>query len=82
VQVEFQDFYQRYGGLDKRVFFSNLCFLFPQSNLNGHKNLIEFVDSSISTTDNGVHEVLLLMPYHKVKDIIKIFIFTQLDCIF
>jgi len=36
------------------------------SNLNGHKNLIEYVDSAVSASDNGVHEVLLLMPYHKV----------------
>jgi AP2-associated kinase len=36
------------------------------SNLTGHKNLIEFVDSSVSSSEGGVHEVLLLMPYHKV----------------
>jgi len=36
------------------------------SNLNGHKNLIEYIDSSVTSGDNGVHEVLLLMPYHKV----------------
>jgi len=36
------------------------------SNLNGHKNLIEYIDSSVVQTENGVHEVLLLMPYHKV----------------
>ena len=35
------------------------------SNLNGHKHLIGYIDSSISLIDNGVHEVLLLMPYHK-----------------
>jgi serine/threonine protein kinase len=36
-----------------------------QSNLNGHPNLIGYVDSTISLLDGGVHEVLLLMPYHK-----------------
>jgi len=36
------------------------------SNLTGHKNLIEYVGSSVSSLENGVHEVLLLMPYHKV----------------
>jgi len=36
------------------------------TNLSGHKNLIEFIDSSINQTESGVHEVLLLMPYHKV----------------
>eukprot|EP00092_Neocalanus_flemingeri_P021728 GFUD01023571.1.p1 GENE.GFUD01023571.1~~GFUD01023571.1.p1 ORF type:complete len:636 (+),score=131.91 GFUD01023571.1:37-1944(+) len=36
------------------------------SNLNGHKNLIEYIDSSVVQTETGVHEVLLLMPYHKV----------------
>ena len=38
-----------------------------QSNLTGHKNLIEFIDSSIVPTEPGVHEVYLLMPYHKVS---------------
>ncbi|XP_071440568.1 uncharacterized protein Nak [Hetaerina americana] len=33
------------------------------SNLSGHKNIIGFVDSSITHTGNGVYEVLLLMPY-------------------
>ena len=37
-----------------------------QSNLTGHKNLIEYIDSSIAQTEPGVHEVFLLMPYHKV----------------
>ena len=36
------------------------------SNLNGHANLIGYVDSTISLLDGDVHEVLLLMPYHKV----------------
>uniref|UniRef100_A0A0A9WIM8 AP2-associated protein kinase 1 n=1 Tax=Lygus hesperus TaxID=30085 RepID=A0A0A9WIM8_LYGHE len=35
------------------------------SNLNGHKNIVGYVDSSITPTGNGVHEVLLLMPYYK-----------------
>uniref|UniRef100_A0A1B6FIX0 Protein kinase domain-containing protein n=1 Tax=Cuerna arida TaxID=1464854 RepID=A0A1B6FIX0_9HEMI len=33
------------------------------SNLSGHKNIIGYVDSSITPTANGVYEVLLLMPY-------------------
>ncbi|TRY81023.1 hypothetical protein TCAL_15526 [Tigriopus californicus] len=35
------------------------------SNLNGHPNLIGYVDSSLSLLDGEVHEILLLMPYHK-----------------
>ncbi|XP_055371917.1 AP2-associated protein kinase 1 isoform X2 [Condylostylus longicornis] len=35
------------------------------SNLSGHKNIIGYVDSSITHTGNGVYEVLLLMPYCK-----------------
>uniref|UniRef100_A0A1B6C739 Protein kinase domain-containing protein n=1 Tax=Clastoptera arizonana TaxID=38151 RepID=A0A1B6C739_9HEMI len=35
------------------------------SNLSGHKNIIGYVDSSITHTQNGVYEVLLLMPYCK-----------------
>ncbi|XP_026675899.1 uncharacterized protein LOC103524827 [Diaphorina citri] len=35
------------------------------SNLNGHKNIIGYIDSSIIKQGNGVHEVLLLMPYCK-----------------
>ena len=37
------------------------------SNLTGHKNLICYVDSQINQTEAKVHEVLLLMPYHKVN---------------
>jgi len=37
-----------------------LCF---QSNLSGHKNIIGYVDSSLTHAGNGVYEVLLLMPY-------------------
>ncbi|CAG9824548.1 unnamed protein product [Phaedon cochleariae] len=33
------------------------------SSLNGHKNIIGYVDSSITSTGGGVYEVLLLMPY-------------------
>ena len=33
--------------------------------MNGHANLIGYVDSSVTLQDGGVHEVLLLMPYHK-----------------
>ena len=40
-----------------------------QSNLSGHKNLIDFLDSSIVPTAPGVHEVYLLMPYHKVSQV-------------
>ena len=35
------------------------------STLNGHKNIIGYVDSSIAQSSNGVYEVLLLMPFHK-----------------
>ncbi|XP_037886320.1 AP2-associated protein kinase 1 isoform X3 [Glossina fuscipes] len=35
------------------------------SNLSGHKNIIGYVDSSITHCSNGVCEVLLLMPYCK-----------------
>lgn len=35
------------------------------SNLNGHANLIGYVDSSVSLLDGGIHEVLLLMPFHR-----------------
>ncbi|KAJ4441644.1 hypothetical protein ANN_11502, partial [Periplaneta americana] len=34
-----------------------------QSNLSGHKNIIGYIDSSLTHTGNGVYEVLLLMPY-------------------
>lgn len=34
-----------------------------QSNLSGHKNIIGYVDSSLTATGGGVYEVLLLMPY-------------------
>ncbi|CAH0546099.1 unnamed protein product [Brassicogethes aeneus] len=33
------------------------------SSLSGHKNIIGYVDSSLTATGGGVHEVLLLMPY-------------------
>ncbi|BES87881.1 numb-associated kinase [Nesidiocoris tenuis] len=35
------------------------------SNLNGHKNIVSYIDSCITPTGNGVHEVLLLMPFYK-----------------
>uniref|UniRef100_A0A8D8UWY3 AP2-associated protein kinase 1 n=1 Tax=Cacopsylla melanoneura TaxID=428564 RepID=A0A8D8UWY3_9HEMI len=35
------------------------------STLNGHKNIIGYIDSSIIKQGNGVHELLLLMPYCK-----------------
>ena len=38
-----------------------------QTNLNGHPNLIGYVDSSVTLLDGGIHEVLLLMPFHKVN---------------
>lgn len=34
-----------------------------KSNLNGHKNIIGYVDSSLTAMGGGVYEVLLLMPY-------------------
>lgn len=40
-------------------------FIVLQSNLSGHKNIIGYVDSSITPTGNGVCEVLLLMPFCK-----------------
>ncbi len=43
----------------------HVFFLSAKSNLNGHKHLIGYVDSSVTLRDAGVHEVLLLMPYHK-----------------
>ncbi|XP_030761493.1 LOW QUALITY PROTEIN: AP2-associated protein kinase 1 [Sitophilus oryzae] len=33
------------------------------SSLNGHKNIIGYIDSSVVATGGGVYEVLLLMPY-------------------
>lgn len=38
-------------------------FLNFQSSFNGHKNIVGFIDSSIVRHNNGVHEVLMLMPY-------------------
>lgn len=38
-------------------------YFMSQSNLNGHKNMIGYVDSSIVSQGNGVYEVLMLMPY-------------------
>ncbi|XP_011689691.1 PREDICTED: uncharacterized protein LOC105451122 [Wasmannia auropunctata] len=35
------------------------------SNLSGHKNIIGYVDSSISRITGEIHELLLLMPYCK-----------------
>lgn len=40
-----------------------MCLWF-QSNLSGHKNIIGYVDSSLTATGGGVYEVLLLMPYY------------------
>lgn len=31
--------------------------------MSGHKNIIGYVDSSLTATGGGVYEVLLLMPY-------------------
>ena len=47
--------------------FESLLFFTLQTNLNGHPNLIGYVDSSVTLLDGGIHEVLLLMPFHKVK---------------
>lgn len=38
-----------------------------QSNLSGHKNIIGYIDSSITHKGNGVYEVLILMPYCKTN---------------
>jgi hypothetical protein len=38
-----------------------------QKSLSGHKNIIRCIDSSITSTGNGVHEVLILMQYCKGK---------------
>lgn len=35
------------------------------STLNGHKNIIGYIDSTITQSSNGVYEVLLLMPFYK-----------------
>ncbi|KFB52772.1 AGAP002469-PA-like protein [Anopheles sinensis] len=37
------------------------------SNLSGHKNIIGYIDHSIVAKGNGVHEILLLMPYCKTN---------------
>ncbi|XP_055612764.1 AP2-associated protein kinase 1 [Uranotaenia lowii] len=37
------------------------------SNLSGHKNIIGYIDHSINPKGNGVHEILLLMPYCKTN---------------
>lgn len=39
--------------------------IYFQSNLNGHKNIIGYIDSSITNVGNYVYEILLLMPYCK-----------------
>lgn len=50
-----------HDGVYKMEFNSSLF----QSNLSGHKNIIGYVDSSITPHPGGVFEVLLLMPYCK-----------------
>ena len=45
---------------------NNFIFFF-QSNLNGHPNLIGYVDSSVTLLDGGIHEVLLVRPLFVVK---------------
>lgn len=42
-----------------------IMFALLQSNLTGHKNIIGYIDSSITLAPNGVYEVLLLMPFCK-----------------
>lgn len=44
--------------VNNTIFFFNF-----QSSLNGHKNIVGFIDSNIIRHNNGVHEVLMLMPY-------------------
>ena len=56
--------------ISRKFFFSIiriLTFFTLQTNLNGHPNLIGYVDSSVTLLDGGIHEVLLLMPFHKVN---------------
>ena len=36
-----------------------------QKDLSGHKNIIRYIDSSISVTSHKVYEVLILMQYCK-----------------
>jgi len=42
-----------------------------QSSLSGHKNIIRYIDSSITVAHNGVYEVLLLMQYYRSKALLK-----------
>lgn len=47
------------------IFILFIFLLLFQSNLSGHKNIIGYIDSSITHKGNGVYEVLILMPYCK-----------------
>lgn len=40
-----------------------ICNFILQKTLSGHKNIIRYVDSSISMAPNKVYEVMLLMQY-------------------
>ena len=54
------------GDFISDLIFSYLIIFLFQSNLSGHKNLIDFIDSSIVPTEPGVHEVCLLMMMMKM----------------
>ena len=56
------------------MFFQTSCFkvnfslsVHFQSSLAGHKNIIKYLDSSITVANNGVYEVLVLMQYCRSK---------------
>ncbi|XP_033122310.1 AP2-associated protein kinase 1-like [Anneissia japonica] len=42
------------------------------STLTGHKNIIPYVDSSITKTSNGIYEVLILMEYCKDGHVVQL----------
>lgn len=49
--------------LDAGTFRYITSFFSLQKTLSGHKNIIRYVDSSISMAPNKVYEVMLLMQY-------------------
>lgn len=52
---------------DLNFFIHSHFYLISQSNLSGHKNIIGYIDSSITPHPGGVFEVLLLMPHCKTN---------------
>ena len=58
------------GDFISDLIFSHLIIFLFQSNLSGHKNLIDFIDSSIVPTEPGVHEVCFLIKMMMMKMII------------